>query len=99
MGSVEDHQGWSSATFSCRACKRPVQAVARKRRKVFGTYVPVWEPGPCENPECSRHAGPPPQSPDEAEAAGAEPAGRTEDGPADGPKETEPGQGPVGSPG
>ncbi|MFG2192143.1 hypothetical protein [Streptomyces sp. NPDC048639] len=96
MGSVEDHKGWSSARFSCRACKSPVQTVARRRRKVFGAYVPVWEPGPCENPECSLRAGTPaePSSPPDAESAD-----RTEPGRTDGPEEAEPGQGPVGKPG
>lgn len=57
MGSGEERQGWSTAAFLCPACKQPVQAVVTRRRKVFGAYVPVWEPGPCENPECSESHG------------------------------------------
>ena len=52
MGSDEERHGWSTATFSCPVCKQPVQAVAAGRRKVLGAFVPVWQPGPCENPEC-----------------------------------------------
>ncbi|MGP3924888.1 hypothetical protein [Streptomyces sp. 8N616] len=68
MGSVEEHEGWSSASFTCPVCKQQVPAVATKRRKVFGAYVPVWEPGPCENPDCPLNAEPPsPGSDDERE--------------------------------
>lgn len=54
MGSDKERRGWSTAEFSCPECKQPVQAVATRRRKVLGAYVPVWEPGPCENRACPR---------------------------------------------
>jgi hypothetical protein len=58
MAGDEDHRGWSAARFSCPVCKQPVQAIATKRRKVFGTYVPVWEPGECQNPDCPLNTEP-----------------------------------------
>ncbi|MFF0010058.1 hypothetical protein [Streptomyces sp. NPDC005374] len=36
----------------CPACGQPVQSVVR-RRKTLGAWVPVWEGGPCHNPECA----------------------------------------------
>jgi hypothetical protein len=36
----------------CPACGEPVGTVI-KRRKTLGAYVPVWEPGPCRNPQCA----------------------------------------------
>jgi hypothetical protein len=69
MGSDEERHGWSAAKFSCPVCKQPVQAVATRRRKVFGAYVPVWEPGPCENPAC----------PAKGKAQGSSAAGETEE--------------------
>ncbi|MGP3980186.1 hypothetical protein [Streptomyces sp. KR80] len=59
MARNEEPDGWSAAKFSCPVCKEPVPAVATRRRKVFGAYVPVWEPGPCGNPECPAHEEPP----------------------------------------
>ncbi|WP_307713469.1 hypothetical protein [Streptomyces sp. V4I23] len=35
----------------CPACGRPVGTVV-KRHKTLGAFVPVWEPGPCHNPDC-----------------------------------------------
>ncbi|MFF8844653.1 hypothetical protein ACF08N_18370 [Streptomyces sp. NPDC015127] len=35
----------------CPACGRPVGTVV-KRHKTLGAFVPVWEPGPCRNPDC-----------------------------------------------
>ncbi|QNE76364.1 hypothetical protein F0344_18580 [Streptomyces finlayi] len=40
--------------FTCRVCKQPVEATLT-RRKTLGIFVPVWEPGPCKNPDCRRH--------------------------------------------
>ncbi|MFF3320654.1 hypothetical protein [Streptomyces sp. NPDC002889] len=36
----------------CPACGQPVGTVI-KRQKIFGAFVPAWEPGPCRNPECT----------------------------------------------
>lgn len=55
MGRDQERRGWSAADYICPECKQPVQAVAHRRRKVLGVYVPVWEPGPCLNPECPRN--------------------------------------------
>ncbi|MEU8571091.1 hypothetical protein AB0C51_22565 [Streptomyces pathocidini] len=74
MASQHEPEGWSAAKFTCPACHQPVEAVVKRRRKVLGAYVPVWEPGPCANPEC-------PRSP-QAEQDG---------GPAEEPKEAQPG--------
>nr|WP_251022277.1 hypothetical protein [Streptomyces sp. ISL-10] len=35
----------------CPACGKPVGTVV-KRHKTLGAFVPVWEPGPCRNPDC-----------------------------------------------
>ncbi|EDY64106.1 conserved hypothetical protein [Streptomyces pristinaespiralis ATCC 25486] len=29
-----------------------------KRHKTLGTYVPLWEPGPCRNPDCPLYVPP-----------------------------------------
>ncbi|GAA1002668.1 hypothetical protein GCM10009564_01000 [Streptomyces thermogriseus] len=39
----------------CPVCKHPVDTVAKKRHKTFGIFVPVWDPGPCHNPDCSEY--------------------------------------------
>lgn len=39
------------AAFMCPTCKHPV-ASEIQRRKTLGIFVPVWRPGPCENPDC-----------------------------------------------
>lgn len=36
---------------TCAACGQPVESVV-KRHKTLGTYVPLWKPGPCRNPDC-----------------------------------------------
>ncbi|MEU6217084.1 hypothetical protein ABZ845_06095 [Streptomyces sp. NPDC047022] len=40
----------------CPSCGQPVAAVVR-RHKTLGAFVPVWRPGPCQNPRCPRYAG------------------------------------------
>jgi hypothetical protein len=85
MASDRAREGWSTARFTCPVCKQPVPAVATRRRKVFGAYVPVWEPGPCENPGCPLNA----ESREELEPR-EKPESRGEDGPAVGPKEHQP---------
>lgn len=40
------------AEHRCPTCGEPVGTVI-KRRKTLGAYVPVWEPGPCRNPQCA----------------------------------------------
>lgn len=39
----------------CPTCKHPVPSEIQ-RRKTLGIFVPVWRPGPCENPDCADHA-------------------------------------------
>ncbi|WP_406399733.1 hypothetical protein OH805_11740 [Streptomyces sp. NBC_00879] len=39
------------AEHVCPACGQPVVTVV-KRHKTLGTFVPLWGPGPCHNPEC-----------------------------------------------
>ncbi|MFF3242758.1 hypothetical protein ACFYWY_03250 [Streptomyces sp. NPDC002870] len=64
----------------CPACGEPVGTVI-KRRKTLGAYVPVWEPGPCRNPDCARSdasqsAKSPEKSPEKSgEKSGGEPGG------------------------
>ncbi|QIP82720.1 hypothetical protein GLX30_12530 [Streptomyces sp. Tu 2975] len=41
----------------CAACGQPVESVV-KRHKTLGTYVPLWEPGPCRNPDCPLYVPP-----------------------------------------
>ncbi|MEV4681752.1 hypothetical protein AB0K36_13365 [Streptomyces kurssanovii] len=41
----------------CAACGQPVESVVR-RHKTLGTYVPLWEPGPCRNPDCPLYVPP-----------------------------------------
>ncbi|MPY64437.1 hypothetical protein [Streptomyces spongiae] len=36
----------------CPVCGQTVATVVR-RRKTLGTWVPVWGPGPCRNPQCT----------------------------------------------
>ncbi|MEW2066828.1 hypothetical protein [Streptomyces sp. NPDC007346] len=43
------------AAFMCPACKHPVRSEIR-RHKTLGIFVPVWRPGPCENPDCGEYA-------------------------------------------
>lgn len=59
----------------CPACGEPVGTVI-KRRKTLGAYVPVWEPGPCRNPDCGRSdASQSEKSPEKSpEKSGGEPA-------------------------
>ncbi|WP_151771327.1 hypothetical protein [Streptomyces abyssomicinicus] len=40
-----------SDRYVCPSCGQPVPMVVR-RHKMMGTYVPVWRPGHCENPDC-----------------------------------------------
>jgi hypothetical protein len=59
MGSTEEPESSRIShdpehSFTCPECGRPVVAVA-KRHKTLGTYVPVWKPGPCRNPDCPLH--------------------------------------------
>nr|WP_073728010.1 hypothetical protein [Streptomyces sp. TSRI0281] len=42
------------AAFMCPTCKHPV-TTELKRHKTLGIFVPVWGPGPCENPDCADH--------------------------------------------
>ncbi|WP_086724216.1 hypothetical protein [Streptomyces carpinensis] len=60
----------------CPVCGQPVEAVVR-RRKTLGAWVPVWEPGPCRNPECresdSRAGRRPQQAPAETDVPQARP--------------------------
>lgn len=43
------------AAFMCPTCKHPV-ASEIQRRTTLGIFVPVWRPGPCDNPDCADHA-------------------------------------------
>lgn len=43
------------AAFMCPTCKHPVASEVQ-RRKTLGIFVPVWRPGPCENPDCGDHS-------------------------------------------
>lgn len=47
----EPHQ---RTEFTCPVCKQPVEAELT-RHKTLGIFVPVWQPGPCANPDCPRH--------------------------------------------
>ncbi|MET7620850.1 hypothetical protein [Streptomyces sp. NPDC005408] len=42
------------AEHVCPACGQPVTTVV-KRHKTLGTFVPLWGPGPCHNPECPEY--------------------------------------------
>ncbi|GAA1417036.1 hypothetical protein GCM10009601_10320 [Streptomyces thermospinosisporus] len=37
----------------CPTCGQPLEMVAR-RHKTLGAWVPVWQPGPCRNPDCGK---------------------------------------------
>ncbi|TQK51949.1 hypothetical protein FBY35_2371 [Streptomyces sp. SLBN-118] len=43
------------AEHVCPACGQSVATVV-KRHKTLGTFVPLWGPGPCHNPECPAYA-------------------------------------------
>jgi hypothetical protein len=68
----------TSDEYVCPVCKQPVDTVVR-RHKTLGVFVPVWGPGPCQNPECSAY--------EEGESE-AEPALTAEPGPPDAPKKS-----------
>ncbi|WST20232.1 hypothetical protein OG264_01225 [Streptomyces xanthophaeus] len=38
-------------TYTCQTCEQPVPARIG-RHKTLGVFVPVWGPGPCQNPHC-----------------------------------------------
>lgn len=59
MAGKEDPRLVPRGAYVCAVCHQPLRDVVVKRRKVLGTVVPVWGPGPCENPECPRHGLPP----------------------------------------
>ncbi|MFC9243085.1 hypothetical protein ACFT7S_03270 [Streptomyces sp. NPDC057136] len=40
--------------FTCPACKQPV-ATEMTRHKTLGIFVPVWQAGPCQNPDCPEY--------------------------------------------
>jgi hypothetical protein len=44
----------ASDEYVCPVCKQPVETVVR-RHKTLGIFVPVWGPGPCQNPKCSAY--------------------------------------------
>ncbi|MFE7755388.1 hypothetical protein [Streptomyces sp. NPDC057429] len=52
MSSTE-RQTDRQAEYACPACKHAVATVLA-RHKTLGIFVPVWGPGPCRNPDCSR---------------------------------------------
>ncbi|MEU6311520.1 hypothetical protein [Streptomyces sp. NPDC047014] len=35
----------------------------KRRHKTLGVFVPVWEQGPCRNPDCSAYADYPKHTP------------------------------------
>ncbi|WP_324616556.1 hypothetical protein [Streptomyces sp. TN58] len=35
----------------------------KRRHKTLGVFVPVWEPGPCRNPDCPEYAEYPEHTP------------------------------------
>lgn len=39
----------------CPVCKGHVDMVVKKRHKTLGIFVPVWEQGPCRNPDCPEY--------------------------------------------
>jgi uncharacterized protein YbaR (Trm112 family) len=49
------HETGPQGRLVCPVCKHPVDTVAKKRHKTFGIFVPVWDPGPCHNPDCSEY--------------------------------------------
>ncbi|MEU5097324.1 hypothetical protein [Streptomyces sp. NPDC020996] len=56
----------------CPVCGQPVRIVVVARHKTLGAWVPVWKPGPCENPDCAAYGGEraePDASPEEHGAA------------------------------
>lgn len=42
-------------TNRCPDCGRQVEPVITGRRHTMGTWIPVWGPGPCRDPECPSH--------------------------------------------
>ncbi|MFB7169937.1 hypothetical protein ACFCYM_03755 [Streptomyces sp. NPDC056254] len=50
------HETGPQGRILCPTCKRPVDTVIKRRHKTLGVFVPVWEPGPCRNPDCSDYA-------------------------------------------
>ncbi|MFF2779576.1 hypothetical protein ACFVU3_32340 [Streptomyces sp. NPDC058052] len=51
MGKNE-HPAGPQGALVCPVCKQDVDTVVKRRHKTLGLYVPVWEPGPCRNPDC-----------------------------------------------
>ncbi|MFG2887765.1 hypothetical protein ACGFYV_36775 [Streptomyces sp. NPDC048297] len=41
----------------CPVCGQPAATIVG-RHKTLGTWVPVWGPGPCHNPDCPAHVAP-----------------------------------------
>lgn len=56
----------------CPVCGQQVETVVR-RHKTLGTYVPVWKPGPCRNPECSAYVEDTAETPEPPRATGHAP--------------------------
>ncbi|MEV3989192.1 hypothetical protein AB0J57_09790 [Streptomyces sp. NPDC049837] len=73
MGSSEGretvHRPPAGPERQCPSCGQPVGTVL-KRRKILGVWAPVWEPGPCHNPECERYAEAPEDEPGKSAKTG-----------------------------
>lgn len=55
----------------CPTCGQPVGTVV-KRHKTLGAWVPLWQPGPCHNPNCPNHPETDPETEPEGPAPGPE---------------------------
>ncbi|APU43338.1 hypothetical protein BSL84_29800 [Streptomyces sp. TN58] len=62
MGKNE-HETGPQGVLVCPACKHRVDTVIKRRHKTLGVFVPVWEPGPCRNPDCPEYAEYPEHTP------------------------------------
>lgn len=73
MGSSEGretvHRPQAGSERQCPSCGQPVGTVL-KRRKILGVWAPVWEPGPCRNPQCERYAEDPEDEPGKSAKTG-----------------------------
>ncbi|MFI1940840.1 hypothetical protein ACH44C_27290 [Streptomyces purpureus] len=54
--SKTQHETGPEGELVCPACKHPVDTVIKRRHKTLGVFVPVWEPGPCRNPDCPEYS-------------------------------------------
>ncbi len=54
MGKKQ-HETGPQGVLVCPVCKHRLDMTIKRRHKTLGIFVPVWEPGPCRNPDCPEY--------------------------------------------